>query len=225
MLKKFIYTISFLLFSSSALAGLITYDNYILNEDTNIITNNNLEWLQWDETHLMSVDSALAAYSSDGWQLASNQQMSNLFNTFNLASSNRWDADENTSQTITTPYMSGDNVLTDPELQLLTLFGITRTLDFGWWDLVKETGAIFGNDLDNDGLYNLASVTDDYEIPPFMSKKDNMVSLKNDLFTSSTSGGIYGVALVRAVDVPEPSSLALFTLAFIGLIHLRARKN
>lgn len=225
MFKKFIYTISFFLFSSSSFAGLITYNNYTLNEDTNIIRGNNLEWLQWDETHLMSVDSALAAYSSDGWQLASNQQMSNLFNTFNLASNNLWDADENTSQTITTPYLSGDNVSTDPELKFLALFGITRSLDSGWWDLIKETGAIFGNDSDGDNLYNLASVTDDYEVPPFMRQRENSVSLKNDIFTSNTSGGIYGVALVRTVDVPEPSSLAVFSFALIGLIHLRTNKK
>jgi len=225
MLKKFVYTICFFIFSSSTYAGLITHNNYTLNEDTNVISGNGIQWLQWDETHLMSVDSALAKYANDGWKLASNQQMSDLFNAFNLASINSWDADENTSQTINTPYESGDNVLVDPELQFLSLFGVTRGLNDGWWDLVKETGAIFGNDLDGDNLYNLASVTDDYEVPPFMRRRDNSVSLKNDLFTSSTYGGIYGVALVRTVDVPEPSSFAIFTLAFIGLIHLRTKKN
>lgn len=225
MFKKIISLVCFLIISSSANAGLISYNNYTLDEDTNIVSSENLQWLQWDETHLMSVDSALAAYSSDGWQLASNQQMSNLFNTFNLASSNLWDADENTSQTITTAYASGDDISIDPELQFLALFGVNRSLDFGWWDLIKETGAIFGNDLDGDNLYNLASVTDDYDVPPFMQQRDNSASLKNDIFTSTTSGGIYGVALVRTVDVPEPSSLAVFSLALICLIQLRPRKN
>ena len=225
MLKKFVYSICFFIFSSSTYAGLITYNNYTLDEDTNVISANGTQWLQWDETHLMSVDSALAKYANDGWKLASNQQMSNLFNTFNLSSTNSWDADENTSQTINTSYESGDNVLVDPELQFLSLFGVNRGLTDGWWDLLQETGAIFGNDLDGDNLYNLASVTDDYDLPPFMRRKDNSVSLKNDVFTSSTFGGIYGVALVRTVDVPEPSSLAIFSIALLGLVNLRNKKS
>lgn len=225
MFKKIISLVCFLTISSSAYAGLISYNNYTLDEDTNIVSSENLQWLQWDETHLMSVDSALSNYGADGWQLASNQQMSDLFNAFNLASSDMWDADENTSQTITTPYVSGDDLSIDPELQFLALFGITRGLDSGWWDLEKEVGAIFGSDLDGDGLYNLASVTDDFETPPFMRRKNNSISLKNDVFTSDTYGGIYGVALVRTVDVPEPSSLAVFSLALISLIHLRTNKK
>tara|TARA_B110000211_G_C14093249_1_gene560765 strand:- start:5741 stop:6418 length:678 start_codon:yes stop_codon:yes gene_type:complete len=223
-MKKLFFGLLFIFTSFTSNAALITHNGYTLNEDTNVISGNGMEWLQWDVTFLTSIDVALSLYGADGWKLASNQQMSELFNSFGLASSNLWDADENTSQFLTSPFEHGEDITNDPELRFLSLFGFTRGLTEGWWDLQKETSAIFGNDLDGDGLYNIASVSDDYELAPFMRQKTNSVSLRNDVYTNSQYGG-YGIALVRTTSVPEPSTLAIFALGMLALASRKFNKN
>lgn len=223
-MKKLFLGLAFIFFSFNANAGLITHNGYTLNEDTNVISGNGTEWLQWDVTFLTSLDVALSLYGADGWKLASNQQMSELFNSFGLASNNLWDADENTSQLLSSPFERGEDITNDPELQFLSLFGFTRGLTEGWWDLQKETSAIFGNDLDGDGLYNIASVTDDYELAPFMRQRANSVSLQSDVYTNRQYGG-FGIALVRTSSVPEPSTFAIFTLGLLGLASRKFKKK
>ncbi|MCW8833311.1 MAG: PEP-CTERM sorting domain-containing protein [Colwellia sp.] len=223
-MKKFFLGLLFIFTSFTSSAGLITHNGYTLNEDTNVISGKGMEWLQWDVTFLTSIDVALSLYGADGWKLASNQQMSELFNSFGLASHNLWDADENTSQFLTSPFERGEDITIDPELQFLSLFGFTRGLTEGWWDLQKETSAIFGNDLDADGLYNIASVTDDYELAPFMRQKTNSVSLRSDVFTNKQYGG-FGIALVRTTSVPEPTTLAIFALGMLGLASRKFNKR
>lgn len=214
--------------SLSAQAGLIT--DYSLDETTNIVTDsrNNLEWLQWDVTRGMSINSALSVYTAEGWQLATNAQMAELFNAFDLSYGEfTWDDDENTIQ-----YHSHDSdgpveAVDDREKLFVGLFGNT------WLELTdtisdyEYSSALFGTDMDNDGLYNDARVYDDYR----KNNGDyfrNFSQMDNDFgFTRNSEPYRKGVALVRSdatIDVPEPSSIALFAMVLTGLSARRFRK-
>ena len=239
-MKKIIMGLSLLFTCSFANAALITYNNYTLDEDTNIVSGGGLQWLQWDVTVGMTINEALADIADgiinginygSGWQLASNVQMAALFNAFVLGASQPWDENENTGQQAVNYDGPGiEDVATDPELQMVALFGSTDPDNIdtrGSDDPLDFTGALFGNDLDGDDLYNYAVVMDDYAIKNVRAfQGTNYLLLDNYSadFRRSGNGGL-GVALVRAplppTDVAEPGALALMALGLFGLVMRR----
>lgn len=220
-IKQFALGVAISLLSPLSYAGLIS--DYSLDSDTNIVTDsrNNLEWLQWSVTRGQSLDQALAEYVSQGWELASSEQMTGLFNTFDLSYGEFvWQDGE--SNSYDSPQDGDTENADDREIAFVSLFGDTAGLH-GW----QYSGALFGFG-DNDNTYNWALVSDDWGIgssrfSPYQEGENRLA------FNSNFSGVVrsqLGVAFVRSSDasaVSEPSTFALFGLALAG-VALRRRK-
>ncbi|WP_448550875.1 PEP-CTERM sorting domain-containing protein [Thalassotalea montiporae] len=218
-----IISIAFSLVSLTSYAGLIS--DYSLDSDTNIVTDsgNNLEWLQWSETRRMSIDDALAAYASDGWQLASGAQMADLFNAFDL-SYGEFDWQDGKSESYTSPADGSVESADDRELILVSLFG--DTFNRGGW---QYSGALFGDESNN--IFGWAAVYDDWYIPtpdPIPSPYNpGSSSLFFDNRPNSVVRNGLGVALVRSTEstaVPEPAPIVLVAFGLIALVCKRRSK-
>jgi hypothetical protein len=219
--------------SSFANAGVITYNGYTLDTQTDIVTaGDGLEWLQWDVTKGQSISSALQANGvfgsrnyGAGWALASNAQMASLFNDFGFNSTLQDDTTIHTGS----PYTFGsDNTNYDHFIDLFgAIFQLSGTFfDFGTGvDQISRTRALFGSDEDNDTLYKEAGVHSDYTRDS--STNPYHAYIFQDIWSDSTTNPEFGVALVRLktqVDAPEPSTLAIFALGLSGLILSRRRQ-
>lgn len=213
-----VFTVSF-----SASATLITYSSYSYDDNTNIVTGNGLEWLRWDETDGISINTALSLYS--GWRLATNEEMAELFNAFVFGAAFVWDSDENTQQS----QSNNDGFFEepdDPELVFISMFGNTYE-ECPWTSVINpcvSANALFGTDPDNDGLYNVAQVADDYWYTGDGYVSNGHAILRSDYSFPNTTADlrnvVLGVALVRAV--PEPQALLWFAL---GLWLLAGRNQ
>lgn len=213
-------------------AALVTYNNYTLIEEANIVTAGAIEWLQWDVTRGMSIDTALDIFGTDGWTLATQADMAGLFNDFVLSARNPWDEDENTAQIARDRFNLGDDINTDPELQFLKLFGHTYEYLSPYhvgFDREQYSTALFGEDADGDGLYNIAEVHDDF----FMDEAFEAGSsfMDRDLYSATESDRFVGVALVRTVSavsdigtlnaVSAPGSALMLLAGLCSLVRLR----
>ena len=240
-LKQIIFALMALMLASQTHAALIEYNGYTLDESTNIVTGGGLEWLRWDVTLGMNVNTAIADIADGivdgvnygvGWSLASNVHMSSLFNTFGFDAPFAWDADEQTSQSFDTGSDGAiEDITTDAELQFTAIFGETESFAPESSDPVSISRALFGNDLDGDLLYNLALVIDDFQSEGGI--KNGGVQLLADNYEANFPdhrADVTGVALVRNTNpshptrpVSEPSALALFAIGLIAMLRLRRR--
>jgi hypothetical protein len=217
-LKSIVIGITLLL-SEFAKADMITFNDYTLDEATNIVTKDSMEWLQWDVTLGMSIVTALEAYANDGWELASNDQMAGLFDDFGYRVTTCEKVYKNGL------YLSGID-------KILAIFGNTYTEEGGVYgfgnDKFEYSDAAFGSDLDEDELYNFAyifsaGIEDGNQF-------GDKISISADTLHKDTENSRRGVALVRlnnvqpTNDVPEPSSLAIFVLGMFGLALRRLKK-
>jgi hypothetical protein len=222
---------AFLLVSGLAEAALISHNNYSLNTDTNIVTNNGTEWLQWDVTIGESMSSALGKYASEGWMLASNYQMAALFTDFGWGSSVQEDGNIITRGTFSA---STDESSMD---KFIELFGSTRVEEPNPRSRCRENGAgglgcstsasIYGSDLDNDGLYKSAYIYSDYVYcrDECYNYEDTAHILHDYYANASYSNSGVGIALVRVVEVPAPSTVLIFALGLMGLAARRFKKQ
>lgn len=237
MLKKLVLMSGLLLTSLSAQATLISHFGYERDSASNIVTGGGLEWLKWDVTKGMSINSALASYASQGWRLASNDEMAFLFNQFKFGKSD-WHANESVTQSIQLPWNSGDAL--SSHAMFTNLFGVTRTFSCSldgrttlcWSDSDPQlySLALFGADSNRNGMYNMALVQDDAHRvgsdPRVRLTFDNHeASLSSDLWSPDTSA-YRGVALVRNyvpdnVAVPTPGSIGLLALGLVALGYRR----
>jgi hypothetical protein len=216
-----------LLVNGLAEAALISYNNYSLNTDTNIVTNNGAEWLQWDVTIGESISSALVEYASEGWMLASNSQMAGLFTDFGWGSSVQDDVNILTRGTFSA---STDE---SPMDKFIELFGSTRVDDprlcreYGAGGLAcSHSTSIYGSDLDNDGLYKIANIYSDYVYcRNYCWNTEDSADIGRDYVNISYFSSGAGIALVRVVEVPAPSTVLIFALGLMGLAARRFKKQ
>lgn len=240
MVKKIIFTASLLLASLTTQAALVEYNGYSREESSTVVTGKGLEWLKWDVTKGMSIQSALVAYSADGWTLASNAQMAGLFNDFQFGK-NDWSDVESERQ------FSGEasvNSATNVATSFFQIFGqmstisdhghvcsyfITKECNYPGY-LYRGTAALFGSDADGDFQYNQAFVMNGLL---YAGADENFAyRIGADLYPDNEvpywGYEDVGVALVRAVQpipVSLPGSLSILGLGFIGLMYQRRHRN
>lgn len=221
MVKKFFIGAILILTSSLTQASLIEYNGYSRDSSSNIVTGGGLEWLMWDVTMGMSINSALAAYSVDGWALASNIQMADLFNVFQFGKTD-WLADEGLQQSAGQPYGSITN-----HDGFITLFGHTY---LSQCELTQSSGcysrdnpyiisrAIYGSDANGDSLFNLARVSSDALILENNFQSFG-ASLSRDLVSNTEVSSFTGIALVRkSATVPAPNTFGILVLGIAALL-------
>lgn len=178
-------------------AGTISYGEFSKKEHSEIVTGLGMDWIQWSSTKGMSINSALAAFSHDGWRVASVAEVTELFNYFVPAIG--WVESESVTQQGPTGWT--DELSPDSELdvQFQTLFGYTyaaRASDYLDGDRLEKTEAIFGNDENGNGRYGLAGMLDDFTVYNG-NQNHGLAYLNKDTFAKSFAYHRYGVALVR----------------------------
>ena len=220
-----------------------------------------LEWMRWDITNGMSINSALETYGSSGWRLASNLEMSELLN-FNgfpdvqgsiLSIDNQYVDGGFIPEENVTQFNWDPSASTNPLSDFEDRFGITSHFCPQTGNEVDEvyasrygcgtyTSALYGDDLDEDGLFNRVSLEyrtfTDPNIGSFSEISNVLSSDVYDLDSAFNTIGwtdyASGVALVRDISVtpvPLPPSLGMFGMALFGLgiwkrkIVLRRKSN
>lgn len=236
MLKN-IFVASLLLITSMAShAALIEYNGYSRGDASNIVTGGGLEWLKWDLTKGMSINSALAEHSSDGWVLASNIQMASMFNSFQFGKVG-WTGLENLSEYYQMGWSADED---SPHNYFKSLFGVTATLGvcsapeinscFLAEDPFRLSSAWYGAEVNGSLLYTSARVRDDLTQ---LNPDQTLVHVHHfaelgtvDYDSPDMSMLARGVALVRnkttePTQVPLPGSLSLLALGLVVLGYRR----
>lgn len=221
---------------NTASSAIITHGDYIWDNSTNYVVGPDTEWLRFTETQGMTVPTALSAYSHDGWTLASNSQIADLFSDWFPGAPFIWDSNENTSQNFSIPFQTGDDP-GDPERLFITMFGQTSSHS-GLSDDGFLTSAIFGEDSDGDGLINSLTVRDDYDswFIDSILLTSGLANINQEGYTLDGSSydevpysyhgshRDHGIALVRAGTSASVYSPATLVLLFTGTVIISIRR-
>jgi hypothetical protein len=236
MLKKLVIMSGLLLTSLTANATLIAHSGYARDSASNIVTGGGLEWLKWDVTKGMSINSALATYTAHGWRLASNKEMAALFNTF-LFGPYVFTDDNETPQSTSSPWSLSEATNYN---KFIELFGTTSStplvcnaVQTTWCnaptDLDVRSMAMFGTDANQNGRFQRAEVQDDYTYiygDRLLYTPQSVALFQGESYTGGYTSQNAGVALVRTFDtapvaVPTPGSIGLLALGLVALGHRR----
>lgn len=235
MLKNIFFAGCLLVTSMASQAGLISYNGYERAESSDIVKGGGLQWLKWDVTKGMSINEARSIYGAAGWELATNEQVTTLFNAFKFGNK-LWTNTEGVTQQAGGGWTKDEN---SPQNAFSSLFGFTyslmcatntQTSCYEPNDALFQTAAWFGNDPDGDGLYKEAFIRGDASLRNnngTYSKMTDFYYMTNDSVGINRKSSSYGVALVRLT--PEPaqpvSAPASFSLLTLGLIALGFRRR
>ncbi len=232
MLKILILFTLATLTSLPVTAGLIQYNGYERETDSQIVKGKKLEWLKWDVTRGQSVNTALADYSSQGWQVANIVQVIELFSDFKFGFVNLNDAINGKNFIKTQPWTASEET---PHYYFTQLFGISEggttcieyikyhchpMSDPWYWSI-----ALYLN-LEKTGVQG-ASIYDDftYKTNELTAIYGAYAELNNgEPADFNFRGYSSGIALVRengvppTNQIPEPSSnkILILTLAIIA---------
>ncbi|MCW8866057.1 MAG: PEP-CTERM sorting domain-containing protein [Colwellia sp.] len=213
--------------SVNTFASLIDYEldletGYIIN------TNQQLEYLQFNATNGMTAQEALNTFSVDGWSVATDEQGAN----FIVDATSYPYYDRIIAKNSISGYASDSQ--TDP---LGDLFGYTYYAGAGsninGWiisDGTDEERVSFKfGDIDNYySLFNLQGRYSEYNIasPSYTYNRSGSIGINYNYARSDDDYGSYGaVLMVRSIEVPEPSTFAIFALGLIGLASRRFKKQ
>lgn len=163
--------------------------------------------------------------------------MANLLNDFTLGSFT--DAEAGNQSNII-DWVAGEE---DPISMFLSLFGsasysatcasATSISCFEPTDNRNLSGAFFGSDLDEDGIFKVARLVDDATYRTSMTTRvsyQGIAAIEGDFYYLNSRSPSTGVALVRDIQkqpvasVSEPGTVGLISLALIGLWGSRRRK-
>ncbi len=237
MIKKIMLASCLLVASMASQAALISYNGYERDTAKNYVTGGGLEWLMWDVTKGVGINSALDAHTAQGWRLATNLEMATLFNKF-LFGSTIFTSDEYASMRSQTPWSPLEN---SPNLAFMSLFGTTGSdtracgaqnphVCYPNGDYQVAAKASYGSDDNHDGMYGSASVFDD---------STKWTSWGGTTYAAGAAGlwgnsvdpryncTECGVALVRNVGqtapiaVPTSGSIGLLALGLVALGYRR----
>jgi hypothetical protein len=230
--NKYITLSAICLFVSLSMLLNIANATLIKNNDVITDTSTNMQWMTWTSTNGMSESFLTEKITNKdnnkyyGWKIASEFDLRNLVNNyFNITLNS-------SSQT---PQTVNFNQVDNPKIEsFIDLFGDTSVFyneqilnnkiqdgHIGYsWGYAKNEDSSWASFFISDGQVNYK----DYEGNNIISDSADSISLRNSV------GGFVGtpaesIVLVRAVDVPEPSTLAIFVLGIIGLASLRFKKQ
>lgn len=184
-------------------AGIISGTEY--TDDGKLVDLQDLEWLTWDETYGISRTSIEAGYNgllAQGWRYATTDELGTLFASLwggvNGWNSANYDGSQWLWENFDNPdFLSGNVLSRFGDLHV----GATTNYNAHWraasTDYINESGWFSSN---YGASFNFL---------------DTLV--KHETNASSV--------LVRDVDVPEPSTLAIFALGMIGLASRRFKKQ
>lgn len=234
MLKMVLVASCLLVTSMASQATIISHFGYERDSTSNIITGGGLEWLMWDVTKGLSINSALQAHADGDWTLATNNHMAALFNAFQFGKTD-WDDREDASQSMNLPWSPSE---ISNHNSLMSLFGVTWTIPsctpaalscYLDSDNRRISTALHGDDADLDGEYKVAQVSDDATFAKLndlgqYSYASHTADITRDhyLYNRDFQNPNIGVALVRKVTnlstpVPLPDSISLLALGLVAL--------
>ncbi len=199
-----------------ATATTIQFGDYEYTTGENVFRGGGVEWLRWDQTVELSVNDALTSYSSQGWRLATNVEMADLFNSFNIAPANFFGSDEVESYLQILPLVDAATIYDDIIAFLGTSF-YENGGDSGVGELARSfSSAIYGQDSNGNGFFNGAIIQSDMTYQG--TSYDNAALLFEDTFymPDEVYEGV-SVALVREVSEPESIAILGALLLMIGL--------
>ena len=207
--------------STNSHAKFLSAYGYSLDTETNIVQrandpNDKTEWLRWDLTLGMSISEAEAKYKSQGWSLATENQMEKLLSDFFVpggrdGSGVLWSDFSENYQVLSDLQLNSKYEYSDGEnrtLNFQNIFGHSHVSDAiegtAWHDPISSVSALFGDDADGDGLYNLATIRTSFTDAG--GPGGTIRELPQDVFLNAdTYGGsvdykhsLAGVALTRA---------------------------
>jgi len=229
MLNKTLALVGLLVSSVSLNAAILTQGLYTHDTTTDIVSDGTMEWLQWDVTVGMSVDSALVQYESDGWRLAGSDEMTALLSNFASGSGHLFDNTEDTSYTAQFDHVAPEDLFYN---QFINMFGITYTnaTDYFAEDPYTYTMAYYGTDANGDEHYQRALVLDDHTLKFGENGRSTGAAmiLSDDIYSVTDAYSRAGVALVRGgavLETPLPAAVWLFGSALLGLGFAKRKKT
>jgi len=226
MFSKILGVIGFLVFSFTASAGLInTADDSFIDETST------LEWMDFGINNTDTYDYVAAQLDAgqkyDGWRLATRDEVYDMYaNTFLVL-----DAD------VVSPLDSiGRSTVADGRNESVSV--LDSIFDIMGYNTLRQEGSPFeirwatGLFEGGDGLslFQTYDVVGSFE-QKFSNDSVNFYNHRNfDSYSDSTSL-VYSTMLVKndtlgnAITVPEPSTMAIFSLGMIGLASRKFKKQ
>ena len=234
MFKKILVASCLLVTSIASQAALISFNGYERDSTSNIVKSGGLEWLMWSETRNKSINMALA--ENDGWTVATQQHIANLYNAFKFSEKNDWSGSGDAGQILYGRWSVDEE---DSYGSFVTLFGTTYIqqcatifdlMCFSRTDAKRSTSALFTSQEDVSKVA-VADMADDYTHLWYTG--NSVYNYDPIVMITGYYGGDYnyqneslGVALVREVKsditpVPLPNSISMLVLGLFALAVYR----